>query len=378
MTLTEIALQARKIIAIIAALIVVYVMYLMLKPVAIGAWAYIFPDKELPNVLYGQLPPLEFVEKSISNSKTPIYELNTKDGKLPGNLPNKMVVYPSAPNPFSYSAGKNAQAHADILGFTDEELITDLKGDKYRWRDNETNAVLEIDINSRILTLNTPLSNKKELYTPGTMDENRAKELALNKLNSIGRFYDKLYKEGTQKVTLAKIQGNVLIPTSTYDAEMARVDYFRKINEYPVFGPDPTRGLINVTVRRPGKEYRVLDHPFIEYSEWEIVSTTGENRATYPIIPVAAAWNAVSRENKGVIVSVSPKDSSVFSIYSPVQIDKILVNNIYLAYYDTPAQQKYIQPIYVFEGSYNRGNSAGGNIVLYFPAISGQYIDSVE
>ncbi len=55
-----------------------------------------------------------------------------------------------------------------------------------------------------------------------------------------------------------------------------------------------------------------------------------------------------------------------------------LINNIYLAYYDTPNRQDHIQPIYVFEGSYNVGNKPGGDITLYFPAVDGKWIRSVS
>ena len=68
------------------------------------------------------------------------------------------------------------------------------------------------------------------------------------------------------------------------------------------------------------------------------------------------------------------KDGNPFVPYVPIRIDKILVNNIYLAYYDTPKLEKYLQPIYVFEGNYTTVGGGAGQITLYYPAISGDYI----
>ncbi len=378
MTLTEVAFYARKIIAGILGAATIYLLIIILAPGAKGLVKTLFPPRNPPNVIYGQLPPLEFVEKAITNTQPLNFELNTKDGRLPAGFPASMVVYPTATPAFSYSAGKLAQQHAAILGFTDDELITDLKGDTYRWRDTETNAMLEIDINTKKLTLNTPLGDKKQYMVPGSVTESAALNWAFQSLRSIGRLYDTLYNEGTQTVTMGKIQGNGIIRSGSLDTELARVDFFRDINDYTVLGPDPAKGLINITVSRPKDASIVLNHSLINYSEWEIISTTGNQRATYPIIGVAEAWHAVSQENRGVITNITPVNSSIFNNYVPTRIDKVLINNIYLAYYDTPERQKYIQPIYVFEGSYNVGNSPGGNITLYYPAIPGQYVIPLE
>ena len=102
---------------------------------------------------------------------------------------------------------------------------------------------------------------------------------------------------------------------------------------------------------------------------WEIET---ETNATYPIIPVQEAWDMVT-EGKAVITQVTPKQSNPFEPYYPVSVEKVLIDNIYLAYYETPKLQTYLQPIYVFSGKYTTRGTEGGDVTLYFPAITGEW-----
>jgi hypothetical protein len=96
--------------------------------------------------------------------------------------------------------------------------------------------------------------------------------------------------------------------------------------------------------------------------------------ATYPLVPVNQVWSEVSKGN-GVISSVVPNGLSPFADYRPVRVDRILINKIYLAYFeDLSYDQPYLQPIYVFEGNYTSSGGGGGSIHIYYPAVSGQYI----
>ena len=119
----------------------------------------------------------------------------------------------------------------------------------------------------------------------------------------------------------------------------------------------------------------VLSHPIIDFHDWPLIE---DENGTYPIITVQEAWNAVSNDKQGVIASVIPTSDSVFAENSnPPRVDTILINNIYIAYYDSEKKQNFMQPIYVFEGDYNVSGKAGGEITLYFPAVQGQYIKPI-
>ncbi len=117
-----------------------------------------------------------------------------------------------------------------------------------------------------------------------------------------------------------------------------------------------------------------MNNPIMDVYYWEIVSPT---KASYPIITVQDAWKAIT-EGRGVISKVIPRGSNPFESYSPADVEKILIDNIYLAYYETPKYQTYMQPIYVFSGTYTTRGTSGGDIAIYFPAVSGQYTKQIQ
>ena len=326
--------------------------------------------KETPlNTIYGQLDQLEFVRKKIENDN-PQYVLNTVNARLPGNLPTTMKVYKFRPPQYSYLAGKNAAAEAAALGFTDEDLISDLSGTVYKWRKSQTSSFLTIDINSRVLSLTTNMDGKNLFFEPGSIDKEKAVRLARERFLAIRRFNDGLYPNGSQTVKLGRYVGNKLYETdSIAEAQVALVDFFRSIDEYPILGPDPSEGILRMIVTDRSKKPDPLNNPIVEANYWEINTNS---KAVYPIIDVKEAWKMVT-ENKAVIVNVTPKNANPFGTYTPVTVEKILIDNIYLAYYETPKFQTYLQPIYVFSGKYTTRGTEGGSITLYFPAVTGEW-----
>ena len=352
-----------------------YLITLVIFPGTLSIIRAIFIPKEPLNPVYGQLNPLEFAEKSTTNDSIPEYVLNTKNGKLPATLPDRIRVYKFKPQQYSYLAGTNAISEAEILGFTEEDLITDLKGDVYRWRNSKLGSILNIEVGSRKVMLETSESGKSTYYIPGEIHQQNAKEFAIELFKNIGRFNDELYQNGEQMVRLGSYIGNRLSETvDIREAHVALVDFYRNIDEVPILGTDPKEGLLRTIVRNPSRTPTPLNNPMVQASYWEIEPKTS---AVYKIISVKDAWNAIS-QNRGVTTNITPKGMNPFSEYSPVYVQQILIDNIFLAYYETPKYQMYLQPIYVFEGTYTAIGSSGGQISIYFPAITGEYTRKVN
>lgn len=370
MSLTEVAKQVRMAVSVLAVtLVLILFWHIFSSPIKKVVYK-IFPPKDQPNPIYGLLPQLEFPEIKLADS-TPTIELSTADGKLPANLPKKLTVYKYEKPVFSYSAGKAAQADADLLGFTSDELITDLKGNVYKWRDKETFGLLEINAVTKEINLTTNIIGKYTNFVPGIITEETASALATQILDQLGRNSDILYQtKGDRKIVLGKLSGSQLLRASLRDAQFARVDFFRKVLDYPILGPRPKEGLIHISLRVPQPTLVALNYFELVYRARPLIP---DNSATYPLIPVAQAWKAVAQETKGVIVELTPISGALFASTSPQVVDQIFINKIYLAFYDNPPQD-YLQPIYVFEGVYNTKNKPGGTITYYFPAIQGQYI----
>jgi len=373
MTLTKLAALFKKVIRILAIFVVAYYTWVfIIFPFGRGVVKMLFPPRNPPKPLYGKLEPLEFVEKPVEG--TPKYILNTKDGKLPRGLPNKMTVYKFKPPQFSYEAGKTARKDAAFLGFSDSDLITDLKGTSYKWRSLKTAGILEIYRDTKEILLITNLVSNN-LYLPkGYITKADAIEDAKNLFRALGRFDDSLYPAGYSVAYLGRIQGNKILETQNpSEAQFAQVHLFRNIENYKILGPDPRKGLLSATVGYLQKEASPLNYPTIEAYYWEIDATP---EASYPIISVEQAWNAVA-QGKGVISNVTPKEFNPYEGYGSTRIDEILINNIYLAYYETPKQQTYMQPIYVFDGNFRSSGTQGGATTVYFPAVTGEWVNAV-
>lgn len=374
MNLTNVSAMLKKAVKWILLVVVgYYVLIIIVIPGSQTLIRTLLTKKEPPLPTYGLLDQLEFVQKTIGQTK-PTFVLNTKNGRLPANIPLQIPVYAFKPMQFSYLAGKNAIAEAAVLGFGDKDLVSDLKGDTYIWRSSSTQSVLSIELNTRKLVQTTDLTGQGINFIPGNINNTTATPIARDLLQKLYRF-DTLYEAGTQNVILGSFQGSKLYETvDPREAQLARVDFYRSINEYPVFGPDPTQGLLRVFVRNPSKNPTPLDNPIADLSYWEIVP---QSDSRYPIIPVSDAWNAV-KNGKGIITNVRQRGTNPFDTYTPLNVEQILIDNIYLAYYETPKYQKYLQPIYVFSGTYTTRGTPGGDVTIYLPAVSGQYTNQTQ
>lgn len=348
---------------------VYYLAILIIIPGGRSAIKVLFTKREPPVTTYGLLDQLEFVEKRIGKT-TPEYVLNTKNGRLPTDLPAQLPIYKFKPIQYSYLAGKNAIGDAAMLGFEDKDLSSDLKGSAYVWRNSLTKSTLSIELETRKLNLITDLTESGSFYTVGNINSQGAPTQASQILANIYRFDDS-YAKGTQNVTLGSFQGNKIYETTDADrdAQLARVDYYRTIDNYPIFGPDPSEGLIRVLVGNSTQVKSPLKNPIMNISYWEIIPQTDSK---YPIISVSEAWAAI-KNGKGIISRVFQRGSNPFDSYVPIEVEKILIDNIYLGYYETPKYQTYLQPVYIFSGNYTTRGSPGGDITIYFPAVSGQY-----
>ncbi|GEM_PF-588309 len=351
-----------------------YLLTAVIFPGSVALFKSLFAKETPPNTIYGQLDQLEFVRRKIENDN-PQYVLNTTNARLPANLPATMKVYKFKPPQYSYLAGKNAAADAAVLGFTDADLISDLSGTVYKWRNSQTASYLTIDINTRVLNLTTNMDGKSLFFQPGSINKENALKKAKEKLAAIYRFNDELYPQGNQTVKLGRYSGNKLYETdSPAEAQVALIDFYRSIDKYPILGPNPSEGLMRMIVSNRSGKSDPLVNPIVEANYWEINTAT---KAVYPIIDVKEAWKMVT-DNKAVIVQVTPKNANPFGTYTPVTVEKILIDNIYLAYYETPKFQTYLQPIYVFSGKYTTRGTEGGSITLYFPAITGEWSKSSQ
>ncbi len=374
MSLTRTAKNTKLAFTLVIGLMLLYLFgaYVML-PMSKQALKSLFPPRNPPNPAFGILEPIRFESLNILGTSNPKYTLLTTDGRLPRDIPDRMTVYRYKPPLFSYEAGKRASDDAGKLGFSDASLTTSFKEDEYRWVDPSTRSDLVINIRSYFLEKNTPITSIANVYTPGSISRTKAISEAKSILRSIERFSDPLYEDGSENVNLGIIRGREIRYTTFHrEVEIARVDFFRSIRDFPIVGPKHEEGLIYIYVAEAPRENPILRSPYIYYN---VRSIETESRATYPIIPVSVAWEQVS-SHRGAISRVRPSDKSIFEEYKPVNVREILITDIYLAYYDDTEDQDYLQPIYVFEGNYTGVGEEKGVITIYYPALASEYIST--
>ena len=373
MSLTKTSKQFKIGVKILGVVVLVYyVAILFVIPTTREFILNLLVDRNPPNPKYGKMEALKFVPADvlIAGDKLPAVVLDTKDGRLPAGLPRKMTIYKFKGVQYSYLAGKGSQADADKLGFSEAELISDLKGKEYSWRSLVSGGVLYINTETKALLIGTDLSGKGDQYRRASINQESAKTHAIEILRKLGRYDEAVYKSEYHKVALGQFIGNQLIETkAAADAQIARVDLFGKLKDFPILGPDARKGLIWMILRNPGQEVTPFNYPVAEVYHWDL---TSENDASYPIITVKEAWKNILA-GKGIISSVRPRNFNPFEEISTPTIGRILVNKIYLAYYETPDFQKFLQPIYVFEGKYTNDRDDGGDIVLYYPALTAEF-----
>ncbi|HLD50759.1 hypothetical protein A3K34_03545 [candidate division WWE3 bacterium RIFOXYC1_FULL_40_10] len=352
--------------------LVYYITTLYIYPFAKSIYRRIIVKVDPPNALFGQLDQLEFTSKPIK-AENVTYVLNTKNGRLPEDMPFKMKVYKFEQGSVSFTAGGEALDTAAFMGFSDSDLISDLKGSTYKWRSLSSGGLLEINKDTRTIELSTDLTGPGQEYFRGYFAPEAAQESARALFKSIKRF-DSLYESGKQEVVMGKFNGSTIANVDKGSGQIARVDFFRFVKEgnltYMILGPDPSKGLLHTYVRKVSKEPSPFNYPIVQ-GYFKEVNT--DSKAFYPVIEVASAWKAV-KQGSGIIAQVSPKANNPFEEYEPVAINTILINNIKLAYYESPQNLRYLQPIFVFEGNYRVTGGQGGDIVIYFPAVSGEYV----
>ncbi len=374
MSLTVASHYARMFIKGLSALIVIYAFALFFKTPIKSALELVFPPKDPPNPIYGQLEPLEFIAQPITG-EVESFELNTVDGKFPKDLPKKMTVYKFVQPFLSFNAGKNAQDAAMALGFSDLEIVSDYKSDKFIWKDINNGATLQTDLLTQSIDLTTPLQNISSYYELGSINEEKFVKTAEELFQSLNKFKDPLYLKGDRKNIMGRFVGERVVEASTpVEAQLYLADYFRKIEDFPILGPNPKQGLIRIIIGSPAVLNQKLINPLVQIYEWGIEETS---EASYPIIPVQLAWQNVAK-GSGVIANVTPNNKSPFEVYKKTDVGKVTIEKVYLAYYDNIRPQTYLQPIYVFEGRYASQLGAKGEITIYYPAIDGTFVKGTE
>jgi hypothetical protein len=326
-TLTEVSQVARKVIKFGGIALVVLILfpgfarivkriYLTLNP----------PPPPAPTVIYGKLPRLDF--PAMPNTATPEYTLETIEGGLP-KLDNQAKVYVVGINKSRLLTLNRVKQKVVSLGFVNEPIQTDEQ--TYLFVHPKIGSLLSYNVVSGSFTYSYDWTQDNAIYQShdipvGSESISEAKSF----LNSVGSLSEDLVS-GNGKFIYLLASGSAVFPTdSVYDANFVRVDLFRankdKLRVVTVGGDTSP---IQVMISGMSDSRKIVQASF-QYSQ-----ILENDFATYPLLPVQEAWNNLLA-GKGYIAKKIT--------------DKVTVRRITLAYFESNQPQKFLQPVYLFEG----------------------------
>lgn len=199
------------------------------------------------------------------------------------------------------------------------------------------------------------LEGKSILISP-----TQAAGLAKGFLGQNNRFPEEL-NQGEYQIKFLKIGGYEVFPTDSFEkADIVAVHFYPKIGDLYIIDNNPFSALVEVWIGKNGQPQKVRDF-LAEYKKTE--------GGDYPIISFTKAWQAI--EQKGTVVSVLKQEET----YSPavVKINTIVIDKVYLAYFQPSELPSLLQPIWVFQGKAILQDGTESEVTVYLPAIEEKY-----
>ncbi len=305
------------------------------------------PPPPPPTVAFNKLPKLNFPS---TDEFDLTYHLETIQGSLPrlDNIVSVFFMPHKAPNLLALDRAKQK---ARQMGFANQS--EKINGSLYRWTSSSTPpTTLEMNIDNGNFHLRYQYENDQELLVQKNLPTN---EQAAQEAKSFLQTNDLLTNDlatGSAEFNYLKYTPPDLAPVSSLsEADFVRVNLFRaNINGLRILPPNPKKASISFLFsgnKERGK--RIIE---INYTYYSIDSNIS---ATYPLKPINNAWQELQSE-EGFIANLGQNED-----------EKIIIREVYLAYYDAEELQNFLQPIYVFEG--DRG------FFGYVPAIDPQWTE---
>lgn len=323
------------------------------------------PAKTEPaTVGFGRLTSLNLSSHLLAG-ESPSYHLETITGGLPP-LPDKAKVFKFIEPQPTFLALERARGLAKKLGF--QTVAKEISPTLYFWQEDEkslrANTVtnnFEIDTDLTQLTLSLG-----DLPSPGEITAT-----AKNYLKSRGLLRSG-FDLGSQEANLIKkTEDGLSRALSLSEASLARVDFFRAVKEgdrvIPILPTNPKKGLIELYYTgTKGNPF-----PKIKYTVWDFDFTQSQ---TYPLRPLTVVWEEI-KSNAGFITHLQLLGSDSLEDLDSLNLSEIFIRQVYLAYLDNEKIQKFLQPIYVFEGDGKTGEGQTAEVTIYFPAVDPAWVE---
>jgi hypothetical protein len=337
-TLTEVGSVARKGIKIA----IIALIALMISPLVAKGIKYLYlrlhpTPPAPPNYKYGALPPIEFPQTA--DEATPEYSLQTISGDLPA-LPNIANVYVVGINKYRLLTLDRVKEKVKVLGFTnDPQEISD---QIYKFYHPLIPAVLTYNIISGEFSYEYDWTQDKDV--PNTTSVSTGEQAifeAKTFFQSVESLPDDLVN-GEGKFSFLAATHSAMIPVdSIYNANFVRADLFRADRDkMKIVTPGGDTSPVNIIFSGLTGGRRVV------LANYQYSQVIDGDFGTYPLKSVTTAWQELVA-GKGYIAKKTGY--------------KITVRRVSLAYFESQTSQKFLQPVFVFEGD--------GGFIAYVSAV---------
>ncbi|OGD97995.1 hypothetical protein A2W45_01505 [Candidatus Curtissbacteria bacterium RIFCSPHIGHO2_12_41_11] len=302
-------------------------------------------EQTQPNTALGVLPYPEFIPKTLQHKVKEVTVNLQEQPTLPLNNIGK--VYKLIQNA---DALLKTQQIASGLGFSGEPT----KNQKFlSWSQNGRSVTFDTETSRLNFSANLNQDQKRAISS-----QEEAKNSAINWLIKLTL----LPPENQIKITSLKTEGlNFVSEQDIMVAEAYQVVFFETLDGYPVYGQSPRTGTASTIVDKSGNLIKLSTR---------IVDVDQSQIGTYPLKNITQA--STEAQHQGVVVEteVAGVDPLIGEV---LNIESINLTILKYAYFKN-ITEKYIVPIYVFEGNLLLTDGRGGKAVVYLPAIENKYL----
>lgn len=388
MTLAETQFNLRRWFVIFVVIVAFYYIGSAIFGGVYNVYLAFFPPKQpIAEARFGKLPKLKMYPLQIEGN--PQYSIEIPQQEIPA-FPDRLNVYRFVEPQPRFGSEDKIKDLAKSFGFTSE--FTKPSTSEYKWTDINTGRTFLADSVNESFKLDIKFDN---LLTISNNNPTILITDAVDKTEKFIRSKDLLLPADLETLSTTAIPTNLspgkLRESKIYQdrAQLIKVNVFRKLkevkkgsdpkkpeyNEYPILGPSPKDSLMNFFVSGASTP---LDIPIGNFIYWKV---DNDNKSEYSISPMNLVWDTVQQGN-GIISYLKLDDGDYYDSPSKLDLNRIEIRKIYMAYYENREYAEYLQPIYVFEGRFTTNTtstdplSKNGDIIIYYPAVRGDYVSN--
>jgi hypothetical protein len=344
MSLTTTAYSSRILIKYGGIVVVVFTLGYMAVVAGVKAYIAAHPPYVAPTVKYGLLPKMVFPDKKFDKKNFTMQLPNDSFPKI-GDQANVYIVY--RPNSTFLALDYDTKTAA-TLGFKNKP--TEVSPGVYEFKNEVLNQKLTMNVLNGSFSLAYPYLTDQLLQNPASPPTVKSATDKAKIFLQLGSKLTKDLEDGTKTVTFWKIQFDGLkTVSSASDADLARVDFFRKnlSDGTKILSVEPDKASVSVLISGSETEGKKVVEVNYRYANID-----RESFSTYPIKTPEQAAAELKSGNYWLATDSTSSD--------------VAINKMYLAYFEPVTLTNYMQPIYVFEGS--------DKFVGYVPAVTDKYI----